>query len=200
MEWIRGQVFDHEAHNSVLVDYVKAVEDGKARVERLTKDITALLERWELRPLVKALQALRGVRELSGVIIAAEIADFARFATAPQLMGFTGLVPSEHSTGNDQKRFKITRAGNAHVRRILVESAWAYRFRPSMSKAIKMRNRGLSDEVQAIAWKAQHRLHQRYRTLLARGKNKQQIVTAIARELAGFVWAIAREPNLLAAA
>jgi transposase len=200
MEWIRGQVFDHEAHNSVLVDYVKAVDDAKARVERLTKDITALVETWKLRPLVKAFQALRGVRELSGVIIAAEIADFDRFATAPQLMGFTGLVPSEHSTGNDQKRFRITRAGNAHVRRILVEAAWAYRFRPSMSKAIRTRNRDLSDEVQAIAWKAQHRLHQRYRALLARGKNKQQIVTAIARELAGFVWAIAREPKLLAAA
>lgn len=100
MEWIRGQVFDHEAHNSVLVDYVKAVEDATARVVRLTKDITKLVETWALRPLVKAFQALRGVRELSGVVIAAEIADFARFATAPQMMGFTGLVPSEHSTGN----------------------------------------------------------------------------------------------------
>jgi transposase len=200
MEWIRSQLFDHEAHNCVLVDYVKAVDDAKARVTRLTKDITALVETWTLRPLVKALQALRGVALLTSATLTAEIGDFARFATAPKMMGFTGLVPSEHSSGNEQKRSRITHAGNAHVRRALVEAAWAYRFRPCMSEAIRARNRELSEEVQAIAWKAQHRLHHRYLALHARGKRKQQIVTALARELAGFVWAIAREPKLLATA
>ena len=198
LTWIRSQVFDHEAHNRVLVDYVHAVESGTARVERLTKDIVDLVEHWSLRPLVKALQALRGVRLITAVIVAAELGDFARFASAPALMAFLGLVPSEHSSGEKQKRGRITRTGNGHVRRILVESAWSYRFRPAMSAAIRKRNEGLAPMVQAIAWKAQHRLNGRYKKLMGREKNKQQIVTAIARELAGFVWAIARQPVLLA--
>jgi len=199
LDWIRGQVFEHEAHNRVLVDYVQAVETGTARVDRLTKDIVILVESWSLRPLVKALQALRGVQILTAVILAAEIGDFARFSSAPAFMAYLGLVPSEHSSGETQKRGRITRTGNGHVRRILVESAWSYRYRPTMSWEIRKRNEGVAPGVQAIAWKAQHRLNERYRKLLGRGKNKQQTVTALARELAGFVWSIARQPQLLAA-
>ena len=114
-------------------------------------------------------------------------------------MAYLGLVPSEHSSGQSRKRGSITRTGNTHARRILVESAWNYRFRPSMSRAIRERNEGIAPEVQAIAWKAQQRLHGRYKKLLARGKNKQQTVTAVARELAGFVWAIATQPSAIAA-
>jgi transposase len=198
LEWIRGQIFDHEAHNRVLVDYVHAVEGATERVRQLTKDIGDLVETWSLRPLVKALQALRGVQLVSAVILAAELGDFARFASAPALMAYVGLVPSEHSSGETQRRGRITRAGNGHVRRILVESAWSYRFRPAMSREIRMRNEGVAPGVQAIAWKAQQRLSTRYRKLMARGKNKQQTVTALARELAGFVWSIARQPQLLA--
>lgn len=199
LEWIRKQVFEHEAHNRVLVDYVHAVENGTARTNRLTKDIVELVESWSLRPLVKALQALRGVQIVTAVILAAELGEFARFASAPALMGYLGLVPSEHSSGETRKRGRITRTGNRHVRRVLVESAWAYRFRPAMSDAIRKRNQGVAPAVQAIAWKAQQRLNGRYKKLLGRGKNKQQTVTAIARELAGFVWSIARQPELLAA-
>jgi transposase len=199
LEWIRGQVFEHEAHNRVLVDSVQAVENATARVARLTKDMVDLVESWSLRPLVKALQALRGVQLITAVILAAELGDFARFASAPALMAYLGLVPSEHSSGQTQKRGRITRTGNGHVRRILVESAWSYRYRPTMSPQIRTRNVGVAPAVQAIAWKAQHRLHARYRKLLGRGKNKQQTVTALARELAGFVWSIARQPQLLAA-
>jgi transposase len=198
LDWMRGQVFEHEAHNRVLVDYVQAVENATARVERLTKDIVELVESWSLRPLVKALQALRGVQIISAVILAAELGDFARFASAPALMAYLGLVPSEHSSGETTKRGRITRTGNGHVRRILVESAWSYRHRPTMSCEIRKRNEGVAPGVQAIAWKAQHRLNSRYRKLLGRGKNKQQTVTALARELAGFVWSIARQPQLLA--
>jgi len=144
LEWIRSQVFDHEAHNRVLVDALKAVEDATARVARLTKDIVDLVESWSMRPLVKALQALRGVQIISAVILAAEIADFARFSTAPALMAYLGLVPSEHSSGETQKRGRITRTGNSHVRRILIESAWSYRFRPNMSPAIRKRNEGVA--------------------------------------------------------
>ena len=198
LDWVRSQVFEHEAHNRVLVDGVQAVENATARVQRLTKDIVDLVESWSLRPLVKALQALRGVQVLSAVILAAELGDFARFASAPALMGYLGLVPSEHSSGETRRRGRITRTGNGHVRRILVESAWSYRHRPAMSAAIRKRNEGVAAAVQAIAWKAQHRLNGRYKRLLGRGKNKQQTVTALARELAGFVWSIARQPQLLA--
>jgi transposase len=198
LEWIRSQTFDHEAHHRVLADYVQALEVATARVNTLTKDIVDLVETWSLRPLVKALQALRGVQLVSAVILAAEIGDFARFASAPALMAYLGLVPSEHSSGSTKSRGRITRTGNGHVRRILVESAWSYRFGARMSSHIRKRNEGLAPEVQAIAWKAQRRLHGRYKKLMGRGKNKQQTVTAVARELVGFVWSIARQPVLLA--
>ena len=198
LDWIRSQVFELEAHNRVLVESVQAVESATARVERLTKDIVELVESWSLRPLVKALQALRGVQVVTAVVLAAELGDFARFASAPALMAYPGLVPSEHSSGETQRRGRVTRTGNGHVRRILVESAWSYRHRPTMSPEIRRRNEGVAPAVQAIAWKAQHRLHGRYKKLLGRGKNKQQTVTALARELAGLVWSIARQPQLLA--
>jgi transposase len=193
MQWIRSQRFEQEAHNRVLPEYVRAVEEAEARVERLTKDIMELVETWHLKPLVQSMQALRGVRTLTAVILAAELGDLARFATAPQLMAFVGLVPSEHSSGGTQKRGCITRTGNGHVRRVLTEAAWAYRCRPAMSRAIRKRGEEASAEVQAIAWKAQSRLHGRYMRMAARGKNRQQTVTAIARELVGFVWAVARQ-------
>lgn len=198
LDWIRRQAFEHEAHNRVLVDCVQAVENATSRVERLTKDIVEVVETWSLRPLVQAFQALRGVQVVTAVILAAELGDLARFASAPALMAYVGLVPSEHSSGETQKRGRITRTGNGHVRRILVESAWSYRHRPAMSREIRKRNEGVAPAVQAIAWKAQQRLHRRYQRLLGRGKNKQQTVTALARELAGFVWSIARQPQLLA--
>jgi transposase len=193
VEWIRGQHFEQEAHNRVLPEYLRAVEEAGARVERFTKDIVELVESWHLKPVVKSLQALRGVRVLTAVILAAELGDMARFATAPQMMAFVGLVPSEHSSGGTQKRGRITRTGNRHVRRILTEAAWAYRSRPAVSQAIRKRCDEASPAVQAIAWKAQGRLHGRYKRMTARGKNKQQTVTAVARELVGFVWAIARQ-------
>lgn len=199
MEWVRGQKFEQEAHNRVLPEYVRAVEEATSRVERLMRDIMELVETWHLKPLVLALQSLRGIKVLSAVILAAEIGDMSRFASAPQFMAYLGLVPSEHSSGGSRKRGSITRTGNGHARRILTESAWSYRFGPRMSYEIRRRNEGIAPDVQAIAWKAQDRLHLRYKRLLGKGKNKQQTVTAVARELAGFVWAIARQPTLLAA-
>lgn len=199
LDWVRQQQFDHEAQNRVLVDYLQAVELATQRVDRLTKDIAELVEHWSLKPLVKALMGLRGVQLISAVVLAAEIGDFQRFATARALMAYLGLVPSEHSSGESRRRGGITKSGNGHARRILVESAWSYRFRPAMSREIRQRNEGLSHSVQATAWKAQQRLNARYKTLTGRGKNKQQVVTALARELAGFVWCIARQPELQAA-
>ena len=199
LQWVRREQFQQEALQRVLVDHLHAVEQATARVERLTQDIAELVESWSLKPLVKALQALRGVQLVTAVTLAAELGDLSRFSNARQLMAYLGLVPSEHSSGASKKRGRITRTGNRHARRILVESAWSYRFRPTLSTAIRRRNEGLPARVQAIAWKAQHRLHGRYKRLLGRGKTKQQTITALARELSGFVWAIAREPELLAA-
>ncbi len=197
LDWIRTQQFVHEAQQRVLVDYLKAVEDETSRVNALTDDIRELVESWSLAPLVKALQALRGVQLVTAVVIAAELGNLSRFSTAPKLMAYLGLVPSEHSSGGSTRRGRITKTGNGHVRRVLVESAWAYRFRPSMSSEIRRRNEGVAEPVRKIAWKAQHRLHRRYQRMQGRGKNKQQTVVAVARELAGFIWAIGREPCLI---
>ncbi len=150
-EWIRAQTFEAVAHQKVLVDYLKAVEDTTERVARLTKDITELVETWSLKPLVKALQSMRGIQLITAVIIASELGDLKRFKSAPELMAFLGLVPSEHSSGESKKRGRIARTGNGHVRRVLVESAWSYRFRPSMSVAIRKRNEGVSDNVKSSA-------------------------------------------------
>ena len=198
LEWIRAQKFEAAAHQRVLVDYLKTVEDATERVAKLTGNITELVETWSMKPLVMALQSMRGVQLMTAVIIAAELGNLSRFKSAPELMAFLGLVPSEHSSGESKKRGRITRTGNSHVRRVLVESAWSYRFRPSMSKAIKKRNQGVSEPVKKIAWKAQERLHGRYQKMMLKGKPKQKTVVAIAREMAGFIWAIGNEPKLLA--
>jgi transposase len=148
LEWIRRQQFDHEAQQRVLEDYLRTVEDLAARTERLTTSIVELMQSWSLQPVVTALQALRGVNIISAVTLAAEIGDFARFQSAPEFMSYTGLVPSEQSSGESRHQGRITRCGNAHVRRTLVESAWAYHFRPRMSEAIRQRARQAPDQVQ----------------------------------------------------
>lgn len=160
---------------------------------RLTEQVTALLPAWRMAPVVAALQALRGVSLITAVTCVAEVGDLTRFTNPRQLMSYLGLVPSEHSTGKHRRLGEITKAGNSHVRRVLVESAWAYRFPARVTRIIELRQEGLPKAVRAVAWRAQLRLCSRYRRLSARGKVKQQIVTAIARELSAFMWAIARE-------
>lgn len=199
LDWIRALHFEIEAQRRVLENYLDTVVKAAERVALLTHDIAEMVETWSLKPLVKALQALRGVKLVAAVTIAAELGEMSRFSSAPQLMAYIGVVPSEHSSGGIKKRGPITRTGNQHVRKMLVESAWSYRHKPAMSYEIRKRNDGVSKEVRDIAWKAQQRLHRRYRRLLGRGKSKQQTVTALARELAGFIWAIGRQPVLKAA-
>ncbi len=197
--WIERQEFAAEAQRRVLADYIRAVRDAAARVERLEKDIEELVERWSLAPLVRAMQALRGVGLLTAVVLAAEIGDYARFRTPRELMGYLGMVPSEDSTGTRRRQGRITRTGNGHARRILVEAAWNYRFRPRASQAIRKRREQVSEEVRRIAEKAEQRLSRRYQALVARGKPSPKAVMAVARELSGFVWAIAREVRSAAA-
>ena len=199
MAWIRAQEFEHEAHRRVLRDAIKTLDDATERVQRLMADIEELIETSTLAPLVKAMQSLRGVATLSAVVIVAEIGDLRRFDSAGAFMAYLGLVPSEHSTGNSKRKGRITRTGNCHVRRILIEAAWHYLKPPAMGKALRARNALVSEEVSKIAWQAQKRLHRKFKHLaFEKGKPSQVAVTAVARELAGFVWAIGQAENLLA--
>ena len=196
--WVAAQEFVEPAQRYVLADALAAVESASLRVAQLTDRLRELTETWRLAPLVKALQALRGVEFVTAITLAAEVGDFRRFATAGDFMGYVGLIPTEHTSGAQRRGGPITKTGNSHVRRLLVESAWHYRRKPRLSKAVRERSVGLSPKVCAIAWKAQSRLHNRLCRLRGRGKNPAEAVTAVARELAGFVWAIAREEVLLA--
>jgi transposase len=196
--WIAGQTFALPAQQSVLADGLAAVETATLRVAQLTERLKEVAATWDRAPLVKALQALRGVEFVTAVTVAAEVGDLRRFATAGDFMGYVGLIPTEQTSGPTCRRGPITKTGNAHVRRLLVESAWHYRRQPRMSKALRERSVGIAPGVCAIAWKAQTRLHNRLKRLIGRGKHPAEAVTAVARELAGFIWAIGRQETLLA--
>jgi transposase len=199
-DWIRAQKFTYPAQQRVLEDYLKTVEDLGERVERLTAQVEELVKDTALAPLVQALQAFRGISVVSAVTIAAEAGDLRRFPTASQFMSYVGLVPSEDSTGKRRRQGAITRCGNGHLRRILVEAAWHYRHSPTISKELRRRNQGVATRVQRMAWEAQKRLHNRLYHLVHAGKSVQKAVIAVARELAGFVWAVGQEPAWLEAA
>lgn len=198
LTWIRTQKFEHEAQRRVLADALQAVEDATARVERLEKDLADLAPQVEpLWPIIRALQAVRGIAFISAVTLVSELGDLKRFGSARQLMGYLGLVPSERSSGLTQHRGSITKSGNSHARRILVESAHHAHRLPSPSPALRQRRVGLAPGVIRIADKAQSRLHRRAMQLYQKGKTKPKVIVAIARELAGFLWAIAQEQQLL---
>ena len=193
LKWIKTEVhFEQRAQEIALADYVHEVEHALLRIERLNLAIQEAARSVppQMRAVMDGLQALRGVAELAAITIVAELGKISRFASAKQLMAYSGLVPSEYSTGERRVQGTITKTGNAHLRRVVMEAAWAYQYRPWLGGEILKRQKGVSAEVREIAWKAQNRLHMRYQKLLARGKNKQQIVTAVGRELLGFVWAI----------
>ena len=198
--WLTTIRFDYPAQQIVLQDYVHAVQDAEERVTRLTGQIEALLPDWSLAPVVRAIQAMRGVAFLTAVTVVAEIGDFTRFANPRQLMAYLGLVPSEHSSGSSVRRGGITKAGNAMARRVLIEGAWTYRMPARVSRTLQDRIEGQPKAVRDIAWKAQVRLCARYRRLIAAGKAKVVVTAAIAREMVGFLWAIARQVQLAPAA
>jgi transposase len=193
MRWVKSEVrFEQLGQEVTLLDYVNEVDHGAARVERLERAIDEAVKSAPERMLavIEALQALRGIAQISAVTILAELGKISRFPAPRQLMGYSGIVASEHSSGERSQRGGITKTGNAHLRRVVIEAAWAYRHRPRVGQMLHKRQEKLSEEVREIAWKAQHRLYARYRKLSARGKNKQQVITAIGRELLGFIWAI----------
>jgi transposase len=197
--WLARVRFDHPAQQVVLQDYIHAVEDAEARVERLVAQIEHLLPNWSMRPVVEAVQAMRGVGLIVAVTVVAEVGDFSRFENPRQLMAYLGLVPSEHSSGATVRKGGITKAGNALARRVLIEGAWTYRMPARVSPKLHARLEALPKIVRDIAWKAQVRLCNRYRRLAACGKAKAVVTTAIAREMVGFIWAIARQVSPTAA-
>lgn len=193
MRWLSDIKMDHPSQQIVLQEYIDTIGECSQRVQRLTDQIWQLLPQWQLSPLVKALQALRGVSLIVAATTVAEIGDLNRFDKPAELMSYLGLVPSEHSSGEKTRRGSITKSGNAHVRRILTEAAWAYRLPAKIGRGLLKRQEELPKKVRDISWKAQVRLCSRYRKLWAKGKPQQVIITAIARELCAFMWAIAKE-------
>jgi transposase len=187
--WLRTQTWPLPALEHTHRAYLRAVDEVLARLRDVETELRALLDLEPLRARVQRLRCFRGIDDLTALTIAAELGDPRRFATAPSTMAFVGLVPSEHSSGTKRAQGGITKTGNAHLRRVLVESAWHYRHHPFVSATLRARQHGAPAGVIARAWTAQQRLHRRYQRLAARGKPKQHVVTAVARELTGFVWA-----------
>jgi transposase len=191
--WLAGLKFEQAVHHLVLEDYVQAVEAAAARRDRLTAQIEAMLPDWTLAPVVAALQTMRGMALVNAATLIAELGDLSRFANPRQLMAYLGLVPCEHSSGASVRRGGITKTGNSAARRLLIEAAWCYRFPARVSRELLLRQENQPRSIRDIAWKGQVRLCARYRKLARSGKPANVVTIAIARELAGFVWAIARQ-------
>jgi transposase len=197
--WLAGQKFESPAQQIVFQDAIDAIEVAATRRRRLEEQLIAMVPSWSMAPLVAAYQAMRGVSFVVAVTFVAEIGDLRRFEKARQLMAFIGLVPSEHSTGDTVRRGGLTLSGNRRARRVLIEAAWSYRYPARVSVALQKRLDGVPKPAREIAWKAQIRLCARYRRLIALGKKKPVAVAAIAREMAAFLWAIARQVEPTAA-
>ena len=190
--WLGTLDFDAQAAQTAFTEYVLAVQAADERVQRLSQALQGAVQGWRFAGVVAALQALRGVDIVTAIGLVAEIGDLARFEHPRKLMGYLGLVPSEHSSGERVMRGSITKSGNAHGRRLLTEAAWNYRFKARLAERPLQRQQGLSEEVRALGWKAQLRLTRRFAMLTGRGVAKNKVCVAVARELAGFVWAIGR--------
>ncbi len=191
--WMQGLRFEHPSQQIVYQEYVDMVKHVQSRIAAIQQQMLSVIENWSLGNVVTALMALRGVSVVTAMTIVSELGDISRFESPRQVMAYLGLVPSEHSSGGKQRRGGITKSGNGHVRRVLVEAAWCYRFAARKTAALERKAEKSSEAVQEVAWKAQKRLSMRYRHLLNKGKRPVEVCTAVARELAGFIWAIACE-------
>jgi transposase len=193
LRWLSEVVCPTPAQQIVFQEYVRAVSEHTERLQRFEQELHEQVKVWRLSPVVEALQALRGIQFIVAVTTVAELGDLSRFDNPRQLMKFLGLIPSEYSSAEKRRQGSITKAGNTHARRALVEGAWAYRYSAKVSRHLQLRLENQPKIIQDISWKAQVRLCKRYRRLIARGKHANQVVVAIARELVGFMWAIAKE-------
>ena len=198
LRWLSEIVCPTPAQHIVFQEYVRAVSAHRDRLQRLEHALHEHVTAWRLHPVVEALQALRGVQCTVAVTLVADMGDLTRCESPRELMKFLGLIPSEYSSGAQRRQGSITKAGNTHARRVLVEGAWAYRYPAKVSRHLQLRLEKLPKAIQDISWKAQVRLGKRYRRLVARGKHANVVTVAIARELTGFMWAIAKEVPLIA--
>jgi transposase len=199
MAWVRQVHFTQPAQEYTMLDYLHEVEHLNERVlrlERAIEEAVKLTPAW-MQEVIQALQALRGVAKISAATLVSELGEISRFATARQLMAYSGAVPGEDSSGQRVRRGAITKTGNAHLRRVVIEAAWSYRLRPRIGPTLLQRQKGVREEVKEIAWKAQLRLHKKYRSLMAAGKDQRKIITAVGRELLGFIWAIGTSTETL---
>jgi transposase len=192
-KWLADISMPHPAQQITLQEYIDTVNMCDERVKRITEQIRNLAEQSRLNKLIKAFESMRGISLVIASTLASELGYFSRFEHPEEIMAYLGLIPSEFSSGEKQHKGSITKTGNGHVRKVLIEAAHSYRLPARKSRAILKRQEGVSKEIRAIAWKAQLRLSHRYRQLVMKGKNANVAKTAVARELAGFVWAIARE-------
>jgi transposase len=193
LHWLADRKMPTPAQQVVFQEYINAINETTARIERLTQQIESLVISWRMAPVVSAIQALRGVSIIVAATMIAEIGDLTRFEHPRKLMAYLGLVPSEHTSGDKRRQGGITKTGNGHARRVLVEAAQTYSHPARISRHLLKRQEELSHEVRDLAWKCQMRLCARFRRLMAKGKNRNTVVAAIARELAAFMWAIANK-------
>jgi transposase len=191
--WLQGQRFEQQETQAVFEHYLHSIIEAEQRICQIEREMQEALCSWSLSPLVEALMALRGVKLITAMTLVAELGDLTRFSRPPELMAFVGLTSSERSSGSRRRQGHITKSGNAHVRRVLIESAWSCRHRPRWSAALQKRAARASEAVRAIAWAAQKRLYRRYHRLVSSGKPAQVAITAVAREALGFIWAIGME-------
>lgn len=196
LRWLSELKLAQPAQQIAFQEYLDAVTVSTQRVKRIEGQVALQVEQWRMKPLVEALQVLRGIQLVAASTIVAELGDIRRFDNPRQLSAYVGLVPSEYSSGPKTRRGGITKTGNTHARRVLVEAAWAYRMPARVSRIIRLRQENQPQKFNDISWEAQLRLCARYRRLMASGKCKQQTVTAIARELLGYIWSIAMEVEL----
>jgi transposase len=192
-QWLDTLKFEQPAQQIVLQDYIHALDCADARLKLLTQMLEEAGRTTVHAPIVAALRALKGVDYVTAVTLVAEIGDISRFSNPAQLMAYAGIIPSEHSSGLRHRRGSITKTGNKHVRRVVIEAAWHYRRQPKVSVKLKKRQEGVSGPVKEISWKAQNRLNSKFRKMMARGKPSQKAVVAVARELLGFIWSIANQ-------
>jgi transposase len=191
--WLGQLTFEYETMSFAFTEMLHALEETEQRMGRIEKALLSQATVGAKASIIQVLQSLRGVGLLTAITVAAEIGSFARFRSPAQLMAYLGLVPREYSSGIRTKRGAMTKAGNSRLRRALVESAWSYRYRPAVKGDLAKRLEGLPADVQLLSWKAQERLHQKYRYLiLGKNKHKNVAIGAVARELTGFIWAVAR--------
>ena len=196
LRWLTEVIMPTATQQIVLQEYVDTITERTHRIERIELMLKEKVNGWHFAPVVSALQAMRGMRFINALTVVAELGDLTRFDNPRQLMCFLGLVPSQYSSGERTRLGPITKSGNRHARRNLIEAAWAYRYQAKVSREIQLRQEKLPLKIREIAWKAQVRLCARYRKLVARGKNKNVVVVAIARELVAFMWDIAHHVHL----